>query len=204
MKFKDELVSFDTAKLAKEKGFDIRVEKMYATQSIPQLEDYCKDTYEIWAKDCCLAPTQSLLQRWLREEYNIAVLISFNDNSEFEYYYFIHTNVSKKYSNRICSLSLEKRTFKTYEEALEVGLQESLKLVVQTDKKLTKIDLSILKYYKLGNELCGFEGVHDNLVSEGYLDGDLEVTKKCIDFFKSFQNWDSIEMYNNTMKITIG
>jgi hypothetical protein len=72
------------------------------------------------------APTQSLLQKWLREVHNVYVSVSFNDNTIFEYYYFIHTNVSKPCSNRICSLP-----FKTnnYEEALEIGLQEALNLI---------------------------------------------------------------------------
>ena len=64
-------------------------------------------------------------------------------------------------------------------------------------------DLSILKYYKEGGELCGFEGVHDNLFKLGYLDGDLELTTVANFFIKNFGNWDNIVPYDNKMKITI-
>lgn len=33
---------------------------------------------------------------------------------------------------------------------------------------LTELDLSILKYYKEGNDLYGFECVHNNLCNEGF------------------------------------
>lgn len=70
-------------------------------------------------------------------------------------------------------------------------------------KNLTPLDLSVLKYYKEGNELCGFEGVHENLVKHNMLDGDLELTKVGWDFIKDFKDWDSIEMFNNKTKIVI-
>ena len=72
-------------------------------------------------------------------------------------------------------------------------------------KKLSPNDLSVLKYYKEGNELCGFEpdNTWDSLVSNGYLDGDLELTRKAWDFIKSYQNWDSVQSYSNKTKITV-
>jgi hypothetical protein len=64
-------------------------------------------------------------------------------------------------------------------------------------------DLSILKYYKEGNELCGFEGVHDELCKKGYLDSDLELTTKARDFIKSYSHWDKVESFKNKTYITI-
>jgi hypothetical protein len=70
-------------------------------------------------------PTQSLLQKWLREVHEISVESTScwwdDGKKEFEY------NVYKKDlgGDSPCSLSV----FKTYEEALEVGLQEALKLI---------------------------------------------------------------------------
>ena len=69
--------------------------------------------------------------------------------------------------------------------------------------KMTLQDLSVLKYYKNGNELCGFEDVHDNLVEIGYLDGDLELTHEGYLFIKNFERWDEVEQFENKMKITI-
>ena len=68
---------------------------------------------------------------------------------------------------------------------------------------LSELDKSILKYYKEGKELSGFEGVHDNLCQLNFLDSDLELTFEGIQFIKEFKDWDSVETYNNTMKIDI-
>ena len=70
---------------------------------------------------------------------------------------------------------------------------------------LTELDLSILKYYKEGNEFCGFESgaLWENLRKIDYLDSDLELTRKGAEFIKNYPNWDKIESYNNKMYISI-
>lgn len=68
---------------------------------------------------------------------------------------------------------------------------------------MSEKDLSILKYYKEGKELCGFEGVHDSLCKNGYLDSDLELTTKAVEFIKSYPNWDSVEVFKNKTYISI-
>lgn len=105
----DQLISFETAKLAKEKGY----------------------LYEM--------STQSLLQKWLREEHKLEVLVSFspdwkwNDEDEclcVNMGYRVDwgfVGVYKKYEKE--SYPLERYGFKSYEEALEIGLQEALKLI---------------------------------------------------------------------------
>jgi hypothetical protein len=70
-------------------------------------------------------------------------------------------------------------------------------------EKLNDIDYSILKYYKEGYELSGFEKDYDNLYNLGYLNGDLELTKKAYDFIKNFKNWDEITPYKNNVVIHI-
>ena len=70
--------------------------------------------------------------------------------------------------------------------------------------ELTKIDLSVLKYYKEGKELCGFEGVHTNLCKQDYLDGDLYPTTKGFKFIEEYNSWGKVETYDNKMKVTIG
>ncbi len=69
--------------------------------------------------------------------------------------------------------------------------------------ELTSTDISVLKYYKEGRELCGFEGVHDNLCKEGYLDGDLELTNKGMKYISDFTNWDTVEVFKNDMYIRV-
>jgi hypothetical protein len=42
---------------------------------------------------------------------------------------------------------------------------------------LTELDIRVLRFYKDGNQLNGFEGAHRHLCELGYLDDDLELTK---------------------------
>ena len=117
---KEQLISFETAKFAKEKGF-IYAYEFYDKEG--NIEDFgmvggwtdCHD--ENYA-----APTQSLLQKWLREKYDIDVIINTYRNQNQKYYkYFI----SEKSKNVIKS----EEYYNTYEDALEIGLQEALKLI---------------------------------------------------------------------------
>ena len=72
-------------------------------------------------------------------------------------------------------------------------------------KKMNELDLSILKYYKEGKEMCGFEkgSPWDNLYNNGYLNGDLELTSKGWDFIKNYKEWDSVIPYNNKNYISV-
>jgi hypothetical protein len=126
----EQLISFNTAKLVKEKGFD--------NTSLPQYIQYDTDdwrlkdnqeynelnnTIGIGNKIRISAPTQSLLQRWLREIHKIyidveSVLVGLYDIE------FICSNYQVLEYSR-----LRLNQCKTYEEALEKGLQEALKLI---------------------------------------------------------------------------
>src|SRR5210317_1331625 len=89
---KEQLISFETAKLAKKKGFSHKVSYFFYKDGskgymsdigefVPNCEADWNNTYEEIHKDKCSAPTQSLLQKWLREEHNLHVELSiFNDS----------------------------------------------------------------------------------------------------------------------------
>jgi hypothetical protein len=129
----EQLITFETAKLAKEKGFDFKVykeEKIY-----DKLGYLLKPEDEVFPNvEYFPAPTQTLLQKWLREVHNLYVdsyhdLTS--DGKSIQYYTswgFLqqkdidgNQNVNGWYD--------EYNDYKTYEEALEIGLQEALKLI---------------------------------------------------------------------------
>lgn len=130
---KDQLVSFETAKLAKEIGFDEKCLYHYRTgKSIgTKAGELFNETFisnacsnSDWKEGACTAPTQSLLQRWLREEHKIVITIS----------HWIEQPVNGKiysdcYDYNFHQLYHETIIYKTYEEALEEGLQEGLKLI---------------------------------------------------------------------------
>ena len=118
---KEQLISFETAKLAKEKGFDIEVNQ-YFKEAFPEnlMNHNVNCNFNKYIELCCSAPTQSLLQKWLREIFGYEVLLDIDLNLD----YFVCIKHRDK------GLLFEsKNTFKTYEEALEKGLQESLKLI---------------------------------------------------------------------------
>lgn len=78
---KDELITFETAKLAKEKGFNNGSGYGYGISRKPEIPHYGNVFKNSDSNNSVNfeAPTQSLLQRWLREVHNI--FISVNRNS---------------------------------------------------------------------------------------------------------------------------
>ena len=106
----EEYVSFETAKLAKEKGFDGQSRFAFGNDGSEGLP-FDKDI---------LMPTQSLLARWLREKCgkNIYVVMG-NSERYIVWIQDIHSLVKVKITN----------FFDTYEYAMEEGLQQALKLI---------------------------------------------------------------------------
>ena len=116
----DTLISFQVAKLAKEKGF--KLGSGWQIRSLFNIKDgktFCEKTIET-PEHACERCSQSLLQKWLREVYNIhiAVLPKILPSNEIKYYCF-KGKIKKDF----------KGLYNTYEEALEKGLQEALKLI---------------------------------------------------------------------------
>ena len=83
------------------------------------------DTISVNKLDRVFRNTQSLLQRWLREEHNISVESKYDVVlAKNSFYWTIYdSNTSNTFQNRII------HDFKTYESALEKGIYEALKLI---------------------------------------------------------------------------
>ena len=124
----DTRVTFETAKLAKEKGFPQETNRLeipyynYKGEFKGDVSDWRirkylrgEDTSDI---EFVSAPTQSLLTKWLREEHNIHLIAYKNINIDGYDWCYITTD-------GITNIN----SYKTYEEALEIGLQEALKLI---------------------------------------------------------------------------
>lgn len=110
---KEQLITFETAKLAKEKGVIIKSDIAYnsiGTLEIPRGINY-------------YAPTQSLLQKWLREVHNIHTNVHYGLTFTFK------INGDLKGNDYVDYSEMDKFWGRTYEEALEKGLQEALKLI---------------------------------------------------------------------------
>ena len=144
----EQTISLETAKLAKEKGFAIGVNHFY-TEYLKtrksdnpsfrmkkgeveletgyfinghELSDFSNENYINYA-----APSQSLLQQWLRKNYRLYVQVTLMENE---------TCISESFNVIVISLKEQKYVFENtqkcitnYEEGLEVGLYEALKLL---------------------------------------------------------------------------
>lgn len=109
------IIEFETAKLAKEKGFN-RFSKIIYNQdkTLSYIEE---EKYN--GKTSILAPTQVLLQSWLRVEHNIEVNIL---SDQMGYMLIV-----VKRNVRLEVLEIERNIFERYEDALEEGLLIGLK-----------------------------------------------------------------------------
>lgn len=120
---KDELISLEVAKLAKEKGFDWRCLDYYEDGKLVSPEyDYGDPwmNFNDFIPTSISAPTQSLLQRWLREVHQTEVFLdTFLSPQPREY--------SVKVWKRGEYYKLDH--YPTYEKALEEGLKHSLNLL---------------------------------------------------------------------------
>lgn len=117
----EEICTYEVAKLAKEKGFNEYVEAFYVEDcNIPHTQGP-----EKWNeyKGRYAAPTQSLLQRWLREEKFIDIAI-----------YPIFINGVRTYTCYVYAPNLNKpkklKYFDTYELTLEDALKYAFKNLV--------------------------------------------------------------------------
>lgn len=120
---KDELISFETAKLAKEKGFTSS-EGYRWLYSLDSKRKFIAVGAGYDMNIAMNAPTQSLLQRWLREEKDIHISLDFNSMDKHYYVYVEYLSFgSWTYSDQSNNLN----KLPTYEAALEQGLQEALK-----------------------------------------------------------------------------
>ena len=131
----EQLISFEIAKLAKKKGFDTKVLNHYkGIELINNGRPYNFNSVEeqvLWSIELTSAPTQSILQRWLREVHGIDITVIPEWQKEKRVYYvgFSYINSSNKLDIFFSKDNDVKVQYKTYEEALEIGLQESLKLI---------------------------------------------------------------------------
>lgn len=117
---KEEFISFETAKLAKEKGFKEVIFESDGTGNLTRI-------YNV--------PTQSLLQKWLRENHKKFVKthpVYRDEKVQWEYVIFFLDDPllsgTDGFKNRMSLLDYP-YYWETEEEALEKGLQKALKLI---------------------------------------------------------------------------
>lgn len=120
----DILITLQTAKLAKKKGFIGSCNGWYSYRKGNPLRDGHVIDY-VGIETCFLAPTQSLLQRWLRDKHNINLSCYPIDNVSHEWY----CEIDDLWLSSNLSESVITKYYNSYEDALEAGLQEALNLI---------------------------------------------------------------------------
>lgn len=128
----EQYVSFETAKLAKEKGFNEPCRHYYLNGA----KEVNNETIMIYDlpypynstdKNYFAAPTQSLLARWLREVHNMCVEVY---STGYGFIWCIcdtDSGTDRRFSNE--KGTNDAGAWDTYEEAMEAGLQDALKLL---------------------------------------------------------------------------
>lgn len=129
----EQFVSFDTAKMLKEAGFDVPCRGVYVRDRTGYYEfreydnkqttdDLCWNTEDGFQYEY-LAPTQALAARWLREAHNIDVMV---DVYNRDYY------VCNVYKNKHLMI-IRNIVTSSFEKVLEEGLCEAIKLIKSED-----------------------------------------------------------------------
>ena len=140
----DEIVSFETAMLLKEKGFNEYCSYYYEDNELYKLAYYHGEGNGFVRNNSpindrllceemqCTAPTQSLAQKWLRETHHI----TFNANPHSNDGKIIYVVTIKVISNNkhidfnvMMDTSNKAIMFDTYEDAIEAGLKYCLKSI---------------------------------------------------------------------------
>jgi hypothetical protein len=143
----EDLVTFETAQLAKEKGCIIETsQRMMPYYRTNKKQGSCEFN-SLQGIDCrnpkiidCFAYTQALLQKWLRKKHGINITISMGnelqgmmpfypwdsfeeleDKDSVKYAYILHNAKGES--------DMSQNKFDKYEDALEEGLQQALKLI---------------------------------------------------------------------------
>jgi len=132
----NQLITFEAAILAKEKGFDGLCYDAYNSKGMLNSNGWCEyiddaDTeFPISSKNLkdldMLAPTQSHLQKWLREKHDIFVRVYFSAFSSERIFYGFEYNFTWCANEE---WTKDEGIYDTYEEALEAGLINALKLI---------------------------------------------------------------------------
>ena len=143
------VITLETAKLAKEKGFKKKAKKSYRQPvvtkrgtNIKEEREYklCKTGYEYssfteisYPNEEYSAPTQEQLQKWIREKHGMHLVIIPTVTADWTYK--VITVLSER-DNGITSVSdlppykeVCGEDFSTYEDAFEAGLKEELKQI---------------------------------------------------------------------------
>ncbi len=129
----DQLVSLETAQLAKEKGFNTYSKSGSYNKDGRYMYEIVADVETIDSYGLIPAPTQSLLHKWLREVHGFNIQVYpmerwLDSGNEMEIYFEVNLKETNAL-NGLLNIKSNMLNFEVYEDALEEGLYEALKLI---------------------------------------------------------------------------
>ena len=117
----EDYVSFETAKLLKEKGFDGDFSKAYSTNGT---------LISNFTEDCIIAPTLQMAMKWLREVHNLHCDIGYDFRLGWN-------NKITSLKETVIDHDIEMKTYpiftidySSYEEACEAGIRYCLEKLI--------------------------------------------------------------------------
>lgn len=132
----EDYVSFETAKLLEEKGFDEYCPKSYFKMD----KTLTESGYSEWERvNEIKAPTQSLVMKWLREVHNLHIMVNCIgkvnydpivqrfDGKDFEIE-GVEVGTTRRINGKWENV---RRGFKTYEEAVEAAIKYCLENLIK-------------------------------------------------------------------------
>ena len=119
----EDYVSFETAKLLKEKGFDSECHSHYYPCHRPDgsVQYHIAEIYSLKSlKDFYLAPTLQMAMKWLREVHNLFVDIYYDYDFREGYKFSIHK------LTKGTTLETNNENYSTYEQACDKAIKYCL------------------------------------------------------------------------------
>jgi hypothetical protein len=117
----EDYVSYEVAKLLKEKGFEILTSKVYDNQK--ELDYQCTVCWQEERLPYVSAPTHQMTMKWLRETHSIAIEPMLLSHGWFCQIEKILEDFCKEYID-------ETDSYKTYEEAVEASIKYALENLI--------------------------------------------------------------------------
>lgn len=159
-KISERFVTYKTAKMLKEAGFDEKCKSFYDKNKKQKYWEEGSvlsnsEMEEFQNMNSISAPTQSFANAWLRKK-NCHVLVIPKPYHKW-YVGLIILGRPNKFDGNLGACFFEDKEFDSYEKAMEYGLQVQLKIIIKAEKLVRKYDTSQISHIKEELEKKGFD-----------------------------------------------
>lgn len=132
----EDYVSFETAKLLKEKGFDERISMVYKSygelRRLKKYDGICNSNYNDITKNYfeCTAPTFQMAMKWLRETHKIIPIVLTGGDSQNPFYYWFRIDRITNGKLEDAIYREDEKEYSSYEQACEEAIKYCLENLI--------------------------------------------------------------------------